>query len=123
MYTFNEEILSDLHKDAYGFRPRSEEFWSAWDTADNDGKQRIWDDLCDAVARQIDYERKLQQKAIGEFESRVRLMMSTIIGCQRADAIRHLHDVYNTYGSVETLEFELGLPYGYISGRNCGLLA
>ena len=43
MYTFDEQTLSDLHKDARGSRPRSDWFWDAWNQADNDGKQAIWD--------------------------------------------------------------------------------
>lgn len=29
MYTYSEELFSDFHKDAYGFRPRGHEFYSA----------------------------------------------------------------------------------------------
>jgi len=119
-YTFDENILSDLHKDAYGFRPRSEEFWAAWDAADNDGKQRIWDGLLDAVDRALETEREMQQEAIADLEDRIRFMMSTVAGCQREDAIRYLHDAYNTHGDVEYLEHHLGVPYGYLSGKNWG---
>ena len=45
MYDFDEQTLSDLHKDARGFRPRSELFWATWATQDADGKQAIWDGL------------------------------------------------------------------------------
>ena len=58
---FDANTLSDLHKDAYGFRPRSEEFWNAWDSADDDGKQRIWDDLLDAADRAAETEREIQR--------------------------------------------------------------
>ena len=119
-YTFDENILSDLHKDAYGFRPRSEEFWAAWDAADNDGKQRIWDDLLDAADRAAETEREIQQEAIAEFESTVRGIMATVAGSTREDAIRYLHDQFDTQGSIESLEFELGVPFGYISKKNWG---
>ena len=119
-YTYDADILSDLHKDAYGFRPRSEEFWAAWDSADDDGKQRIWDNLLDALDRALETEREYQQEAIADLEDRIRFMMNTVAGCDRADAIRYLHDVYNTNGNVESLEFELGVPFGYISRKNWG---
>lgn len=119
-YTFDENILSDLHKDAYGFRPRSEEFWAEWDSADNDGKQRIWDGLLDAVDRAIETEREIQQEAIAEFESTVRSIMATVAGSTREDAIRYLHDQFDTQGSIESLEYELGVPFGYISKKNWG---
>lgn len=118
-YTFDESILSDLHKDAYGFRPRSEEFWAAWESADNDGKQRIWDNLLDELECSMENERESQQEAIYDFESRIRFIINTC-NCMREDAIRYLHDTYKTRGDVESLEFELGVPFGYISGKNWG---
>lgn len=45
MYTFSEDNLSDLYKDAYGVRPRGA-FWNEWSIATDDGKQRIWNRLC-----------------------------------------------------------------------------
>lgn len=45
-YTFDETIISDLHKEARGFGPRPGNwFCDKWDNADNDGKQAIWDGL------------------------------------------------------------------------------
>lgn len=115
-YTFDENILSDLHKDAYGFRP-SGDFFREWDLLDNDGKQDLWDQLVDAVGESIEREREYHQEAIANLEDRIRFMMNTVAGCQREDALRYLHDVYNTNGSVEWLEYELGVPFGYLSGR------
>ena len=119
-YDFDADTLSDLHKDAYGFRPRSEEFWAAWESADNDGKQRIWDDLLDVADRAAETEREIQQEAIAEFESTVRSIMATVAGATREDAIRYLHEQYDTQGSIESLEYELGVPFGYISKKNWG---
>jgi len=82
-YDFDADTLSDLHKDAYGFRPRSEEFWAEWDSADNDGKQRIWDRILDDLDRALETEREIQQEAIAEFNRRVshycflKIMIST----------------------------------------------
>lgn len=119
-YDFDADTLSDLHKDAYGFRPRSEEFWAAWESADNDGKQRIWDDLLDVVDRAIETEREYQQMAIAEFESWVAQTMSIVFDSTREDCIRMMHDAHQTHGDVEYLEHCLGVPYGYISKKNWG---
>ena len=119
-YTYDADTLSDLHKDAYGFRPRSEEFWAAWESADDDGKQRIWDGILDDLDRALETEREIQQEAIAEFESTVRSTMATVAGSTREDAIRYLHDQYDTNGNVESLEYELGVPFGYISKKNWG---
>jgi hypothetical protein len=113
-YTFDENIVSDLYKEAYNMRP-GEFFWNRWETATNDGKQAIWDDLIDAANRAAETEREIQQEAIAEFESTVRGIMATVAGVTRKDAIRYLHDQYDTQGSEEWLEYELGVRYGYLS--------
>jgi hypothetical protein len=84
-YTFDENIVSDLYKEAYNMRP-GEFFWNRWETATNDGKQAIWDDLIDAANRAAETEREIQQEAIAEFESTVRGIMATVAGVTRKDA-------------------------------------
>ena len=49
-YTYSDELVSDLHKDAWGFRPR-EKFWFRWEIADQDAKQAIWDNLIDDMVK------------------------------------------------------------------------
>lgn len=121
-YTFDEDTVSDLYKEAYGCRPR-EGFWSEWDLASDDEKQGIWDDLLDSATQAAKHEREAQQEAIKAFESFVAFTMKTVHGSTREDAIRYMHDQYNTQGSDEWLEYHLGVPYGYLSGRQPGLLA
>lgn len=118
-YTFDENIVSDLHKDAYGSRP-GEMFWANWDEASDDQKQAIWDSLLDSLDRALEAEREYQIEAIHDLEDRIKFMQSTIVGCTRDDAIRYLHDVYQTNGDVEYLEHNLGVPYGYLGGRKVG---
>ena len=43
-YTYSDELVSDLHKDAWGHRP-TQSFWFHWEIADKDAKQAIWDNL------------------------------------------------------------------------------
>lgn len=121
-YTFNADVLSDLHKDAYGFRP-SESFFREWDLLDNEGKQDLWDILVETVADSIQREREYQRMAIAEFEGWVKMTMKIVQDSTREDCIRMLHDAHSTHGDVEYLEHCLGVPYGYISGRKAGWLA
>ena len=55
MYTFDESIVSDLHKDARGYRP-TQAWWDCWNYQDDDGKQAAWNtlllDLEDTMNRQ-----------------------------------------------------------------------
>lgn len=71
MYTYNDNIVSDLHKDARGFRP-SEYFWEEWTQAPADVKQIIWDDLCDELAENSAREQREQERALKGFWGDIR---------------------------------------------------
>ena len=118
-YTFDENILSDLHKDAYGIRP-SGDYFREWDLLDDDGKQDLWDILVDAVRDSIREEKRYHDMAIAEFEGWVAQTMKIVVDSTREDCIRMLHDAHETRGDVEYLEHCLGVPYGYLSGKNWG---
>lgn len=111
-YTFDEDLISDLHKDAYGFRP-SQSFWSFFAAANADQKQMIWDSLCytaDAAALSERQEREFREN---DFQVRVASMMHA--GCPDFEtAIRWLHDAHDTNGDDDYLEYCLGVGYGYI---------
>ena len=70
-YTFDENTLSDLYKDARGYRPRSEFFWASWNEATNDGKQAIWDNLCDEMVESQEAEARLEQELVEAFKALV----------------------------------------------------
>lgn len=61
-YTFDETIVSDLHKDARGFRPSSL-WWSAWNSYSAETKQKIWDSLCKELSVELDRERQAEARA------------------------------------------------------------
>ena len=112
-YTFDENILSDLHKDAYGIRP-TEGFWDWWKLCHNDGKQEIWDRLLEDLRRANEEEKEALTRGIVEAEAEIRDQM-TICGCTRRDAVRHLCDAYDCDGDIEHLEYMLRVPYGYFT--------
>jgi hypothetical protein len=113
-YTFDEQIVSDLYKEAYGNRPRAE-FWLDWECADDAEKQQIWDNLLDTADRAAEAELECQLEAERELNEHFR-RVADIAGGTREDAIRYLHDAYDTNGSNEYLEYILGVRYGYLSG-------
>ena len=55
-YTFDDSLISDLHKDAYGVRP-TQTFWTLWETMTPSQKQCEWEWLC-----------KLVEEAVAELE-------------------------------------------------------
>lgn len=113
-YTYDENIVSDLHKDAYGFRPL-EGFWRHWNESTMDQKQVIWDKLLRDLDREIEAEKKRHEMAIAEFEDLIRTNISCGAG-DRETAIRWIVDSLDLsetdkmYGG-EYVCYLLGLPY------------
>lgn len=113
-YTYDEQILSDLHKDARGFRPR-DGFWRHWNESTQDEKQAIWDGLCTEVEHEIKQERERHDAATADFERRI-LAIQECMRCDRPAAIRayveslDLGDNVNFYGA-SYICWEAGLPY------------
>lgn len=75
-YTFDENIVSDLHKDVYGYRP-TQGWWDCWNYRDNDGKQAAWntllDDLKIAMAREAEYEAIALEKFVKRISDTIAL--------------------------------------------------
>lgn len=111
-YTFDENLVSDLHKDAYGFRP-SQSFWAIFAASNGDQKQAIWDDLIETLAATVARERADKARAIEQFERRV-FELRNLGAKSFGMAIEWLHQAYETDGDDEFLEYHLNLPYGYI---------
>ena len=111
VWTFDEDIVSDLHKDAYGMRP-SESWWYGWVHATDEDKQFQWNCLLEAVEASIKREEEDQAWAIQKFE---KLVTSTIeSGAKtREDALRWIMDASTCYGDWEFLCYNHGLPYGF----------
>lgn len=120
-YTFDANIVSDLHKDAYGYRPR-EWFWRQWNGCGDQGKQEIWDELLADLSDAVATEKAREAAAIVDVEKRIAQIIDMVDGSTREDAIRFLDDAYDTRGDVNFLEFHLGIPYGYLTGRVMGML-
>ena len=62
MYTFDEQIVSDLHKDARGFRP-TQYWWDQWSLCTSDQKQTMWDSLCRELEETMAAERAAEARA------------------------------------------------------------
>lgn len=113
-YTYDERIVSDLHKEVYGFRPTS--WWfQEWKAAGEDAKQAIWDGLCEAHEAEMAAERERHARVIKEFEDLV-LRQQEVGAPDRQTAIRWIVDSLNLsqndllYGA-DYVCYCLGLPY------------
>jgi hypothetical protein len=98
----------DMHKDAYGYRPRGIDT-SSWTEADFEMEFAS----LGAVIQQEEVVRcAAETEAVRGFEMRVQ----RILACgakDRAMALRWIHEAEGSNGDDEYLCFCLGLPYGY----------
>lgn len=73
-YTFDENTVSDLHKDARGYRP-TQAFWNSWNCQDDEGKQTAWNVLIWELNDQMERQRQADAMAIIEMHQRVQGML------------------------------------------------
>ena len=98
----------DMHKDAYGFRPRGIDT-SSWTEADF---EREFFQLSVTIAEEDRVRKESQEKAQHDFEMRILSLQQT--GAKdRAMALRWIHEAEGSMGDDEYLCFLIGLPYGY----------
>jgi hypothetical protein len=112
-YTFDEDIVSDLHKDAWGFRPSSY-WWYRWNEGSDATKQSMWDSLIVDLEVAMANQKAAYDDAKSEYEACLAEYIS--IGAKdRATAIRwlvqslELTEADKWYGA-EYICYTLGLP-------------
>ena len=98
---------SDMHKDAYGFRPRFD--YSVWTMEQFNAEFEQMGKIIEADSK---IEKENQEKAAHDFEMRV-LSLQQVGAKDRAMAIRWIHEAEGSNGDEEYLCFLLGVSYGY----------
>ena len=109
--SFDENVISDLHKDAYGFRPDSS-FWNTWAAFNVIQKQALWDSMLADLNRSILQEEEETQMAINKFEDRIENLMHDCTN--RSRIVQWIMDSEDCNGDVEQFEFLNNLPFGYL---------
>ena len=113
-YTFDANIVSDLHKDAYGYRPTSL-FWIDWNNGSDSYKQKMWDYLLEDLDAELSRERDEQALAVFSYETQIANNIA-LGAADRATAIRWMLQAMDLgendlcYGGSYVC-YELGLPY------------
>ena len=98
----------DMHKDAYGVRPRGIDT-SSWTEADFEAEFVI---LAQAIEQENIVRKASEERAEHDFEMRVLGLLQT--GAKdRAMALRWIHEAEGSNGDDEYLCYLIGLPYGY----------
>lgn len=110
-YTFDEQTVSDLHKDCYGFRPNAA-FWEEWQSADADQKQQTWNQLVQGVENSILAEKQAEAEAIRNFETQIS-QNQALGAATRQDAIRWIVQSLEVTANNDPgyICYKLGLPY------------
>jgi hypothetical protein len=113
-YTFDESIVSDLHKDARGYRPR-ETWWAAWNNYSDAEKQAEWDFLIRELNEQIESQRHADNMAMIALHQRIQGVM--LLGAKdEVQALKWImeaeeFDDYDLRYGPDYVCFHFNLPY------------
>jgi len=108
-YTFDETIVSDLHKDAYGYRPSSG-WWAEWKSFTPDEKQKGWDRMCEVLEENEEIERRRAARSYDLWDRHISRIAAEQ-GISLADAIRWDMQAENAEGDVGYYCYNWGLSY------------
>jgi len=110
MYTYSEELFSDYHKDAYGFRPRNHRFYDA-DTTPAE-KQEIWDATGRAFDRRQAEEARREEEALAEFKAQITKVIEAGAG-NRINALRWMtsSETFYSHQCVEMWVYDQGILF------------
>lgn len=114
MSTYDVNLISDLHKDAYGFRP-TQSFWEEWNSAAEISKQCIWESLCEHVKEAIEREKLEEQLDLASFERDLARVMKAG-DCDEATALGYMAPVNFDEATpseqdIEHWVWEIGILY------------
>ena len=110
MYTYSEELFSDFHKDAYGFRPRNHRFYDA-DTTPAE-KQEIWDATGRAFDRCQAEEARREEEALADFKAQITKVIEAGAG-NRINALRWMtsSETFYSHQCVEMWVYDQGILF------------
>ena len=77
MYTYSDQLYSDFHKDAYGFRPSQDD---PFYTADPKSKQIIWDLCTEQYEFKCSQEKLEEARCIANFQDYIDRMIDNGAG-------------------------------------------
>ena len=119
-YSFDENTVSDLHKDAFGFRP-SQNWWADWSSMNDEGKQQEWDSLLVSLERSMVQDKADEAVAVEKFAALVAKTIAS--GAKNVEtAHRWIMEASDCNGDWDYLCWSHGLPYTYF-GKHSALYA
>lgn len=106
-----QELVTNLFKDAHGFKPRS--IWSEEQWADMAHLQQLVDSLSKTCDENAALDAAREAKAVEKFESTLSTLIASGAG-DRPTALRWLMGADNE--DLDGLRWSFGLPWGYELG-------
>jgi hypothetical protein len=103
-----QSIYWEMHKDAYGFRPRGIDT-STWTEY---AFQVEFEHMALTIEANETQRKSAEEKAAVNFEMRVRDIID-LGASDRAMALRWIHEAEGSNGDNDYLCYLVGLPYGY----------
>lgn len=98
MFPNSEDMVSDFHKSAYGYRPH-EPFWNEWRSADDAEKQFIWDEIHAAHKRRVEATRRQSAEALAAW--RIALRECVELTGDRESALRYMTHLERFYDAQD----------------------
>jgi len=74
-HTYDESLVSDLHKDAYDFRPNSQ-YWTDWSFMTATEKQQEWDHLLEKAREEDDRRESQELRSYELWSADIRALMT-----------------------------------------------
>lgn len=108
-FTFDARVISDLHKDARGYRPSAD--WLNWFHSTSDAmRQTLWNGLIEELEYEMKREKREQLDAIDQFNDQIEQLMDT--GAKdRKQVIRWLVQSVDVGTDFSFACYLLRLPY------------
>ena len=109
--TYSSDLISDLHKDAYGYRPRGR-FFADWAEATDAEKQEMWDIMTATLEANAKAERAQELKDVAQMEADIGAYMA--FGARdRKDALRWMtqNETFYSGQCVEGWVWEKGVLF------------
>ena len=112
MYTFDENLVSDLYKDVHGFRP-TQAWWDAWNNQPDECKEGIWLSLLRELDHTMERERLQTAEALREFDQWVNDIIECFGAKDRTQALRWMTGPNTFYNEqdVEHWVWEQGILF------------
>lgn len=108
-HTYDDSLISDLYKDAYGSRP-SQTYWTLWRSMTPSQKQGEWEYLCKLVEEADDARLRAEEGAYQYWSSNIRATMAKL-NISEAEAIRKDMSDCDCINDIGFYCFKRGLSY------------